>query len=73
MAIAPGRVKLRTPFQETYGNLDGTSVPVFRIFFDIDGKGPYDVMVPRQDFTMQSAVAAVTALAEQIVATMDAF
>jgi len=71
--IAPGRIKLRTPFQQTYGNLGGNSVPVFRIFFDIDGKGPYDVMVPRDGFTMQSAVAAVNALAEQIVSTEDAF
>lgn len=71
--ITPGRIKLRTPFQETYGDLGGTSVPVYRIFFDIDGKGPYDVMIPQRDFTMQAAVAAVNALAEQLIATMDAF
>lgn len=71
--LAPGRVKIQTPFQETYGDVMGTSVPVYRIFFTIDGQGAYSVMVPRQDFSVQSAVSAVSALAEQIIATMDAF
>ena len=71
--VAPGRIKLQTPFQQTYGNLGGTSVPVYRIYFNIDGKGPYDVMVPRDGFSMESVVSAVNTLAEQIIAAEDAF
>lgn len=71
--VAPGRIKLRQPFQQTYGELDGQSVPVYRIFFDIDGRGPYDVMVPRRDFQYQWVIDAVNKLAEQIVMAEDAF
>lgn len=71
--IAPGRVKIIPPLQQTYGSLDGTSVPVYQVFFSIDGKGSYSVMVPRDGFRADVAMAAVLALAEQIIATMDAF
>ena len=73
-AAKPRRHKTaRPPARTTYGSLNGQAVPVFKAYFNIRGKGPYEVMIPRAGFTPDALIDAIHAEARKIIAVMDAF
>lgn len=72
MPLSPGDIKVGPPI-ETWGQVMNQTVKVYQFNFTIRDSGSYQVMIPVANFTPQLAEQKIREVANNIIATLDAF